>query len=97
MTALLAVLAFVSAMVIDYAEARYVWAVNHGWRHRAAVWSLVMYSMGCLGFVLVLNESLWLMIPEGLGFYAGTLLAMRPGLQERECMAPCLHGSGSPD
>lgn len=74
----LAVGVFISAMVIDYAEARYVCAVNRSDAHKAAIWSLTMYAVGALGFVAVLNLSLWLMVPEGLGFYFGTRLALKP-------------------
>ena len=77
MPILLSLLVFVSAMVIDYAEAHYVRSVQAGSAHRAAVWSLVMYAVGALGFVAVINVSLWLMVPEGLGFYCGTRLALR--------------------
>lgn len=77
MMALLAIAVFVSAMVIDYAEARYVLAVDRGLARDAALWSVVMYAVGALGFVAVLNVSLWLMVPEGLGFYCGTRLALR--------------------
>ena len=80
MLPLLAVFAFVSAMAIDYAEAHYVRAVGRGDAHRAALWSLAMYGLGSLGFVAIFNVSLWLMVPEGLGFYLGTLLAVRPDL-----------------
>lgn len=77
MLALLAIAVFVSAMVIDFAEARYVLAVERGAARDAAMWSVVMYAIGCLGFVAVINVSLYLMIPEGLGFYCGTRLALR--------------------
>lgn len=78
MFAALALLVFVSAVVIDYAEARYVTAVQRGQAHAAAVYSLAMYAVGALGFVAVVDCSLWLMVPEGLGFYVGTRLALRP-------------------
>lgn len=77
MSAILTVLVFLSAAVIDYAEARYVCAVNLADAHAAALWSLIMYAVGALGFVAVINVSLWLMIPEGLGFYCGTRFALR--------------------
>jgi hypothetical protein len=77
MLALLVIAVFVSAMVIDYAEARYVMAVEREAARDAAAWSVVMYAVGCLGFVAVLQVSLWLMVPEGLGFYCGTRLALR--------------------
>jgi hypothetical protein len=78
MSALIAVLVFFAAAVIDYAETRYVRAVHDRDRVSAATWSLVMWALGCLGFVAVVDVSLWYMLPEGLGFFAGTWLAMRP-------------------
>ena len=83
----LCVLVFVSAAVIDYAETRYVRAVRDasdgvsGADRAAARWSVVMYAVGCLGFVAVVDVSLWLMIPEGLGFYVGTRVALHTPCQ----------------
>lgn len=77
MLALLTLAVFVSAMAIDYAEARYVLAVERRDARDAAMWSVAMYTLGCLGFVAVLEVSLYLMIPEALGFYCGTRLALR--------------------
>jgi uncharacterized membrane protein len=74
---LLALGVFVSAMAIDFAEARYVRAVNRENAHAAALWSLAMWGLGALGFVAVINVSLYLMLPEGIGFYVGTRLALR--------------------
>ena len=76
-TALLCLLAFWSAMAIDFAEARYIRAVGEGRAHLAARWSVCIWALGSLGFVAAVGWSLWLMLPEGLGFYAGTLLAVR--------------------
>jgi uncharacterized membrane protein len=77
MLALLAIAVFVSAMIIDFAEARYVIAVELGAANVAAWWSITMYAIGCFGFIAVLQYSLWLMVPEGLGLYCGTRLALR--------------------
>jgi uncharacterized membrane protein len=77
MLPLLVIAVFVSAVVIDYAEARYVLAVERGRADAAALWSVLMWAVGCLGFVAVLDVSLYLMIPEGLGFYCGTRIALR--------------------
>lgn len=77
MPILIALLVFASAFVIDFSETRYVTAVQCKDANRAAVWSLVMYTMGAAGFIAVINVSLWLMIPEALGFYCGTRYALR--------------------
>jgi len=76
MTTIIALLVFASAVLIDFAEARYVRAVQRGDSHRAALWSMAMYAGGCVGFIAALDVSLAMMIPECLGLYAGTRLAM---------------------
>jgi uncharacterized membrane protein len=77
MQILIAILVFASAFVIDFAETRYVTAVADKDAHRAAVWSIIMYSMGAVGWVAIVHVSLWLMVPEALGFYCGTRYALR--------------------
>lgn len=77
MPILIAILVFFSAFAIDFAETRYITAVSAKDPHRAAAWSLVMYTMGALGWVAIIKGSLWLMIPEALGFYCGTRYALR--------------------
>jgi ABC-type transport system involved in cytochrome c biogenesis permease subunit len=84
LTIALAPLAFVSALVLDYVEAHYIMAVQNGRRHRAAHCSILMWAIGALGFLAVLEVSPWLMLPEGLGFYVGTLLAMKPIAELRQ-------------
>lgn len=79
MPILYALLVFCSALVIDLSNARYIQSVNDKHAHRAAAWSLIMYTMGALGFVCLIHISLWLMIPEALGFYVGTMLALKGG------------------
>jgi len=77
MPILLAILVFASAFVIDFAETRYVTAVNAKDAHRAALWSIAMYTAGAAGWVAIVHVSLWLMVPEALGFYCGTRYALR--------------------
>lgn len=77
MTLAIALLVFASAVLIDFAETKYVCAVGRRDAHRAALWSITMYIGGCVGFVAVLDVSLLMMIPECLGLYAGTRLALR--------------------
>lgn len=101
MTALFAVLAFLAAAVLDMAHTVYIRAVERGQAHTAAAWSVVMYAIGCAGFYLCVGKSWGFMIPEAFGYYAGTWLAMRftsdRDLHGSKNVAPCLHGSGSPD
>lgn len=100
MTALFFVLAFVGACALDIAHTVYIRAVECGRVHTAAAWSVVMYAIGCAGFYLCVNHSWLLMIPEALGYYVGTWIAMswalEPDLHARPGVAPCLHGSCSP-
>lgn len=82
-TFLLVLLSFTSAVAIDFAEARYVRAIGDGRAHLAARWSVAIWALGSLGFVAAVKWSLWLMLPEGLGFYAGTMLAVRMDCRPR--------------
>lgn len=99
MTALFAVLAFLAAAVLDMAHTVYIRAVERGQAHTAAAWSVVVYSIGCAGFFLCVDRSWAFMIPEALGYYVGTWLAMRltseRGLHAAQGVAPCLHGSAA--
>lgn len=75
-TALLVLLSFASAAAIDFAEARYVREVGDRRGHEAGCWSTAIWALGSLGFIAAVKWSLWLMLPEGLGFYVGTRLAV---------------------
>lgn len=77
MLALLAVAVFVAAVALDYIEAHYVRAVGRLDGHRAALYSVGMYVVGCVGFLSVLDVSYWLLIPEGCGLYVGSRLAVK--------------------
>lgn len=85
------VLAFALAFASDYLETRYVRAV-HAWEksknpdlaHRAAHSSIGMWLVGCIGLVAVVEIGWWVLLPEGLGLYAGTLVSMRRELGVRE-------------
>lgn len=77
MIAALAVVVLVAAAALDYATVAYYRAVARGAQHVAARWSVAMYLIGAVGLLSVVEVSLWLIVPECLGLYAGTLLAMR--------------------
>lgn len=74
---ILAVLVFFAAAALDVAEAFYVRSIGQQNPHRAAVFSVAMYAIGCVGFFAVLDVSYWLMIPECAGLYLGSVLAVR--------------------
>jgi hypothetical protein len=82
------VLAFVLAASSDWLETRYVRAV-HEWeqtsapaperaaaRERAARASVSMWLVSVLGLVTIVQVGWWVLLPEGLGLYVGTRLAL---------------------
>ncbi len=75
--ALLSIACFVAAFALDAIEAYYVKSVNDEHPHRAAFYSIAMYAIGCVGFFSVLSFSWWLMIPEVMGLYCGSVFAIR--------------------
>lgn len=74
----LCVLVFLAAVALDYADVRHKQAVQNVARWRAAFWSVLMYTIGALGFLSVVEVSYWLMIPECIGLLVGTLIALPP-------------------
>lgn len=74
--ALLAIGVFVLAATLDYMDVSCTLAVTERRARAAALWSVCQYAVGAVGFVVVVKISLWLMVPEGLGLYAGTRLAL---------------------
>lgn len=79
MIALLALLVFVGAVVLDYASVAYQKSVASRRAHRAALWSCLMCGISALGVLSIVQVSPLLMIPEFLGLYLGTLLAVGRG------------------
>ena len=75
--ALLCVACFIAAFALDAIEAVYVKSVNDGRAELAAVCSVAMYAIGCVGFFSVLAYSWWLMVPEIMGLGCGTIYAVR--------------------
>ncbi len=77
------VLAFGLAASSDWLETRYVRAVR-AWedgdktaRERAARSSVLMWVVGVVALVTVVEVGWWVLLPEGAGLYVGTKLAMR--------------------
>lgn len=67
---------FMTAVVLDYADSANTRAVTDGRAHAAARWSIVMYGCGLLGLYVLTQVSWWLAIPEVLGLYAGSWIAV---------------------
>lgn len=74
---LLGLAVFVSAALLDAAEAFYVRSVGEQKPWWAAFYSVTMYVIGCVGFFAVLKVSWWLMVPEVLGLMLGSVIAVK--------------------
>jgi hypothetical protein len=84
----LSVMAFLLAASSDWLETRYVRSVR-AWekadapaereqaRERAARSSVLMWVVGVVALVTVVEIGWWILLPEGLGLYVGTKLALR--------------------
>ena len=78
------VLAFVLAASSDWLETRYNQAIISWERSRgaearevAARSSVAMWLVGTVALVTVVEVGWWVLLPEGLGLYCGTKLALR--------------------
>jgi len=78
------VLAFVLAASSDWLETQYVravreWEESHAAtaRERAARSSVMMWLVGVVALVTVVEIGWWVLLPEGAGLYVGTKLALR--------------------
>lgn len=74
---LLGIFVFCGAAIVDFADVNNQQAVQDNDAHRAARYSVGMYVVGMTGFVSVLTISPWFVIPECLGLYVGSLIAVR--------------------
>ncbi len=75
--AIFCVLAFLAAGTADFLETRYVRAVGSGDSTKAALCSVAMLLVSAVGLVAVVEISTWMLVPEALGMFIGTKLAMR--------------------
>lgn len=76
MTALLAPLVLAAAFAYDFAITRYVVAVDARAGHRAGMWSALTYLVGLVGTLGIIKVSPWLILPECVGLYLGTLVGV---------------------
>jgi hypothetical protein len=63
----------VAAFAYDFSITRYVVAVEERASVRAGIWSVGTYLVGLIGTVGILKVSPWLIIPECIGLFLGTL------------------------
>lgn len=76
MLPLLFVGVFVAAFAYDFLNTRYIAAVSDRHPHKAACYSVVLWAIGASALLSVFKVSLWLLIPEAIGLYLGTLCAL---------------------
>lgn len=67
----------VSAFLYDFAITRYVVAVEARRGHAAGAWSALTYLVGLVGTLGIVKISPWLIVPECIGLYVGTLVGVR--------------------
>lgn len=75
---LLILTVFLSAAALDYSWSRWTDAVRLRQRIVAANWSVAIGALGLIGFLSIGKYSTWLAIPEIIGWWFGTYLAVRP-------------------
>lgn len=68
---------FFSAAAYDFVFARYLAANTAEKPAAAASWSVLTYWVGLIGLSSVLRVSMWFFIPESMGLWLGTFLAIR--------------------
>lgn len=74
---ILGVFVFFGAALVDFADVSNQQAVQENQAHRAARYSVGMYLIGMAGFLSVLEISPYFIIPEALGLYMGSIIAVR--------------------
>lgn len=84
---LLAPLVFAAALAYDFAIAKYVVCVGDRDGHRAGLWSGATYLVGLIGTLGIIKVSVLLVLPEVIGLYVGTRLAVSLHADE-----PCKRG-----
>lgn len=62
-----------AAFLYDFAITRYVVAVDQKAGMRAASWSVATFLVGLVGTLGIVKVSTWLIIPECVGLFLGTL------------------------
>lgn len=69
------------AALLDYADTEHKIAVERREGHRAGMYSVAMYLLGLVGLVSVLDVSRWYVLPEAVGLYVGSRVAIRRARQ----------------
>lgn len=85
MNVLIAILVTITMAGVDYCHARYALAMAHRDEHNkpdpqavgAALWSIGQWSCASVGFVVAVKLSMWYLLFEAVGLFAGTMLGAR--------------------
>lgn len=72
----LALLAFGSTLLADFAWSNYMMNTADRKPHHAALWSAAIIVLGTGGLVALMGNR-WMVIPEALGAYCGTYIAVK--------------------
>jgi hypothetical protein len=71
------ILVFLLAALYDLINARYIAAVADRRTASAVTWSLCLGALGACGLLGVLEVGTWVIVPQILGYGAGTWLGVR--------------------
>ncbi len=77
----LALAMFAFGFALDFADTRHKLAVEARRAHVAASWSVTMYLLGVSSTLAVFKVSVWLVVPEVIGLYVGSVVALRTAHQ----------------
>lgn len=78
MSAPVIVLVFVAAAAIDYIGVRYQNARERRVRWHAGAWAVLYGAVAAVAYLAVARGNPWYIVPECAGFFAGTVLAVKP-------------------
>lgn len=73
----LAFIMFAFGFALDFADTRHKLAVEARHAHVAASWSVTMYLLGVSSTFAVFKITVWLVVPEVVGLYVGSVVALR--------------------
>jgi hypothetical protein len=66
----------VASFVYDFSITRYVIAVDERAGVRAGLWSVATFLVGLVGTLGIVKVSAWLILPEAIGLFFGTLVGV---------------------
>ncbi len=73
----LSVLVFFTSMALDYCHTNFVLAVERRAAYAAALWSVLQWCAGLVGFLVAVKVTLWVLPAEALGLALGTIISIK--------------------